>query len=193
VVTPSLGAAATRRALFKRSGGSLAAGAVLGLAACGGGSHPADVRTIPQSVREADVTIINGLLDQAERTIAAYTASVPLLTGHVRAAAKQFLGQDLEHAGVLYRLIKQAKGKADKPAPSYDLGRPRSRTDLVRLLHELERQMVASYLHAIPSLAPGSTRATVASIMASDAQHVSVLRLSLHLDPIPGALITGAE
>ncbi|MBV8953001.1 MAG: ferritin-like domain-containing protein, partial [Solirubrobacterales bacterium] len=85
------------------------------------------------------------------------------------------------------------KGKADKPAPSYDLGRPRSRTDLVRLLHELERQMVASYLHAIPSLAPGSTRATVASIMASDAQHVSVLRLSLHLDPIPGALITGAE
>ncbi|MBV8954159.1 MAG: hypothetical protein JO179_08465, partial [Solirubrobacterales bacterium] len=111
MVSPFLGAAATRRALFKRSGGSLAAGAVLGLAACGGGSHPADVRTIPQSVREADVTIINGLLDQAERTIAAYTASVPLLTGHVRAAAKQFLGQDLEHAGVLYRLIKQAKGK----------------------------------------------------------------------------------
>jgi hypothetical protein len=40
---------------------------------------------------------------------------------------------------------------------------------------------------------PGSTRATLASIVANDAQHVSVLRLSLKRGPIPSAFVTGHE
>lgn len=137
--------------------------------------------------------IINGLLDACGRTIAAYTATVPLFTGHVHAAMKQFLDQDLEHAGELYRLIKQAGGEANKPQPSYDLGQPRGRKDLLRLLHGLEAEMVSRYLAAIPQLAPGSVRAAIASILANDAQHVVVLRLALHLEPLPTAFVTGAE
>jgi hypothetical protein len=169
-----------------------AAGAVWTLAACGGASKRPDVRAIPTPARDADVTILNGLLDLAQRTVAAYTACVPLFSGHVKAAGKQFLAQDLAHAGELYRLIKQAEGEPNKPQASYDLGKPRGRTDLVRLLHQLEGQMVAHYLQALPSLSPGSVRAAVASIMANDAQHVVVLRLALRLPPIPSPLVTGA-
>jgi hypothetical protein len=192
VTGPPGGAGRTRRTLLRSSTGGLAAGALVALAGCGHSSRP-DVRTIPAPARDADVTFLNGLLDLAERTITAYTACVPLLAGHLHQACKQFLDQDLEHAGELYRLIKQAGGDADKPQPSYDLGQPRGRNELVRLLHGLESQMVSRYLQMLPSLSPGSVRGAVASMMANDAQHVAVLRLSLGLDPIPGPLVTGSE
>ncbi len=183
----------TRRALLSSSAGGVAAGALMALAGCGHGSRRPDVHKIPPSARQADVMIINGLLDQCQRTIAAYTATIPLFGGHLHASMKQFLDQDLDHAGELYRLIKQAGGDANKPQPSYDLGQPKGRSDLIELLHRLESEMVVRYLAAIPQLSPGSVRAAIASILASDAQHVTVLRLALHLDPLPTAFVTGAE
>jgi hypothetical protein len=193
VIPAPEGADSTRRSLIKRSTGVAAAGALSTLAACGGSSKRPDVRSIPAPARDADVTILNGLLDLAQRTTTAYTACVPLFSGHLHDAGKQFLNQDLAHAGELYRLIKQAGGEPNKPLASYDLGKPRSRTDLVRLLHQLERDMVAHYLQALPSLSPGSVRAAVASMMANDAQHIVVLRIALRLPPIPGPLVTGVE
>ena len=193
VIPAPEGADSTRRSLIKRSTGVAAASALSTLAACGGSSKRPDVRSIPAPARDADVTILNGLLDRAQRTTAAYTASVPLLSGHLHDAGKQFLDQDLAHAGELYRLIKQAGGEPNKPQASYDLGKPRGRTDFVRLLHQLERDMVTHYLQALPSLSPGSVRAAVASMMANDAQHIVVLRIALHMPPIPGPLVTGVE
>jgi len=136
--------------------------------------------------------IINGLLDECERTIAAYTATIPLFRGHLHESMKQFLNQDLDHAGELYRLIKQAGGDANKPQPSYNLGQPKGPKDLIELLHRLEAGMVSRYYAAIPQLSPGTVRAAIASILASDAQHVTVLRLALRLDPLPMAFVTGA-
>ncbi len=197
MVTADDGAAPhTRRALLRTSTGGVAAGALVvtaAVAGCGKSSRRPDVHKIPESARGTDVIIINDLLDLCERTIAAYTATVPLFSGHLHAAMKQFLDQDLDHAGELYRLIKQAGGDANKPKPSYNLGRPRDRKDLLRLLHGLESEMVAHYLAAIPQLSPGSVRAAIASILASDAQHVVVLRLALRLDPLPSAFVTGND
>lgn len=193
MVSPDDGAGPrTRRALLSTSAGGVAAGMMFAASGCGRSSRRADVHKIPLSARTTDVMVINGLLDHCERTIAAYTACIPLLTGHLHKATKQFLDQDLDHAGELYRLIKQAGGDANKPAPSYDLGQPKGRRDLVQLLHDLEAQMVSLYLAAVPQLSPGSVRATIASILANDSQHVVVLRLALHEDPIPTAFVTGA-
>ncbi len=194
MVTDDEGApSSTRRALLSTSAGGVAAGALFALAGCGHSSRRPDVHKIPPSARETDVTIINGLLDQCERTIAAYTATIPLFGGHLHVAMKQFLDQDLDHAGELYRLIKQAGGSAHKPQPSYNLGQPKGRKDLIELLHRLETQMVARYIAAVPQLSPGSVRAAIASILANDAQHVTVLRLALRLDPLPTAFVTGTE
>jgi hypothetical protein len=193
VTSAPAGADSTRRSLLKRSAGLVAAGAASGaLAGCGGASKHPDVRSLPAPVRDTDVTILNGLLDLCQRTVAAYTACVPLFSGHLHAAGKQFLDQDLAHAGELYRLIKQADGEPHKPQASYDLGKPRGRTDLVRLLHQLETDMVSQSLKALPDLSSGSVRATVASILANDTQHVVVLRIALRLPPIPSPLVTGA-
>jgi ferritin-like protein len=193
VVTPTSGRGSTRRALLSSSSSALAAGTAAALAGCGGGSSRPLVHTIPTSARDADAAILNRLLAFEHRTVAAYTASVPLFSGRVHAAAKQFLDQELSHAGELFRLVKQADGEPDRPRPSYNLGKPRGRKDLLRLLHTLEREGIAGYLSALPSLSPGTVRAAVASILANDAQHLVVLRLALHMEPIPAAFVTGAE
>ena len=56
-----------------------------------------------------------------------------------------------------------------------------------------ENKVIANFIDMIPELSSGSTRATIASIVANDAQHVSVLRLTLHKSPIPDAFVTGHE
>jgi rubrerythrin len=192
VVTQGSRAAATsRRALLGTSGA--AAGAAVLLAGCGKKAHRPEVHKIAPRVRAADVAILNRAVDLEYKAIAAYTAGIPLLGGSAHDAAKQFLGQELSHAGELSGLIEQAGGKPNKPKAGYDLGRPRDRTDVLRLLHALERAEIAGYLDAIPNVSPGPVRAAVAAILANDAQHVVVLRAALGLEPLPGAFITGRE
>jgi hypothetical protein len=191
VIAPPGAAARSRRALLRTSGAGLGAALVLG--ACGKNSHQPDVHKLPPELRRADVELLNRALDLENKAIAAYTAGIPLLDGRAHAAAKNFLSQELSHAGELSGLIKQAGGKANPPKPSYDLGQPNNRTDVLRLLHELERAEIAGYLAALPYVSPGPVRAALAAILANDAQHVTVLRLRLGVDPLPGAFVTGSE
>jgi bacterioferritin (cytochrome b1) len=185
-------AASTRRTLLRTSGTGLAAGAVVVLAGCGKKGRT-DLHKLPPTALVADIEMLNRALDLEHKAIAAYTAGIPLLSRHDHAAAKRFLGQELSHAGELAGLINQAGGEPDKPRQSYNLGRPRDRTDVLRLLHELERAQIEGYVQAISVVSPGPVRAAVAAILANDAQHVAVLRSSLGLNPLSGAFVAGGE
>ncbi|MGI8903527.1 MAG: ferritin-like domain-containing protein [Solirubrobacteraceae bacterium] len=147
----------------------------------------------PPAARRADAELLNGLLDLERRTIGAYTAGIPLLTGASLTAAQRFLAQELAHAAELSRLLKRAGVVAHRPSDSYDLGHPRSAAAVLGLLHASETAQLAAYITAIPRLATGTVRASTASILADDAQHVSVLRSALALDPVPTAFVTGRE
>jgi hypothetical protein len=170
---------------------SVTACAAGALAGCGG-KHKTH-RPITDLVADRDVTRLNGLLELERRAIAAYTAGIPLLEGADKRAATLFLRQELAHAGMLLALIRHSGGVAAPRAPSYPLGRPRGRDGILQLLHDVERAEVAGYLDAIPRLSPGHLRSSAASILADDAQHVSVLRSALGLSATPGAFVTGAE
>jgi hypothetical protein len=73
------------------------------------------------------------------------------------------------------------------------LGSPGSAGDVLGLLHMIERASIAGYLDAIPRLSPGIVRSTVASILANEAEHVSVLRVSLGSPAVPSAFVTAGE
>lgn len=193
MVIARAGAAPTsRRALLKGSGASVATAMVL-LGCSRGGPHHPDVHTIPAEARTADVEILNRALDLEHEAIAAYTAGIPLLGGLVQAAAKHFLGHELSHAGELSGLIGQAGGQANQPKQGYDLGRPRTRDQVLELLHSLERAEIAGYLRAITTVSPGPVRAAVGAILANDAQHVAILRSALGRAPLLGPFVTGNE
>jgi Ferritin-like domain len=186
VVTP--GAPTSRRRLLEAS---LAASAAAALAGCG--ANRARHRPVADPVQDQDVVLLNDLLARERHAIAAYTAGIPLLGGTRRHAAVEFLRQELAHAGMLLALIKDSGGGARPRAASYDLGQPQTARDVLLLLHEVERAEITGYLDAIPRMKPGRLRAAAATILADDAQHVSVLRSELGLSPTPAAFVTGAE
>jgi hypothetical protein len=183
--------------VLKAAGAGLAAGAALLLAACGGSHSSSSQATttatsgpVPNGL---DVVLLNHLLDLEHMGIAAYTAGIPLLSPAGRKDGQLFLTQELAHAGELGGLVKQAGGKPHKGRETYDLGHPRTEEDVLKLLHGIERAQIDTYLEAIPKVSLGATRAALAAMLANDAQHISVLRLSLGRRPIPTALVTGHE
>ena len=172
---------------------SPAAAAALALAGCGGSVKHPMVKRVSAPARHRDVEILNRALDLERRTVEAYIAGIPLLNKPDGKTAKQFLNEELEHAGELLALIKTAKGKAVPRAASYELGHPRDGAEVLTLLHELERLQIAGYLDAIPQLSPGPVRAAVATILASDAEHIAILRLAQGAVPAPSAFVIGTE
>jgi len=184
-----------RRKLLSGVGAALVGFGAVGLAGCGtsGATGQTAAKKVSPPVEHTDVEILDGLLALERRTVAAYTAGMPLLRRADAKMAKQFLYQEFQHTGELLGLIKSAGGE-DPPRPeSYDLGHPRDDQEVLALLHSLERAQIAAYLHAIPRLKPGPVRAAAASILASDAQHIAILRLTQGLTPAPSALVTAAE
>jgi Ferritin-like domain len=173
--------------------GASPAAAALALAGCGASVSYPMVKRVSARVRHRDVEILNQALDLERRTVEAYIAGIPLLNRADGKTAKQFLNEELEHTGELLALIKTANGKAIPRAGSYELGHPRDGAEVLTLLHELERLQIAGYLDAIPRLSPGPVRAAVATILASDAEHIAILRLAQGAVPAPSAFVTGTE
>lgn len=149
--------------------------------------------SLPPNLKAVDAAIFNGLIDAEYVVAAAYIAGVPLLSDHNLRAAKHFLVQEVAHIQQLSNLVGVAHGVPNGPHPSYDLGHPRNETQVLELIHRAEQAVIRAYLDAIPKLTPGAPRAAAASILANEAQHVSVLRRDLGLDPVPSAVLIAAE
>jgi len=62
-----------------------------------------------------------------------------------------------------------------------------------QLLRRVEGQAVSTYLETIPRLVSGEARQTAISILAVEAQHLSIIRRNLGLRPVPSALVAGAQ
>jgi hypothetical protein len=198
VSEPAEGDSASRRALLRAASAGVVGGAAVLLSACGGSHHDVATQTTTTTTsgpinNPADAAMLNHLLDLEHLGIAAYTAGIPLLTPAGRKDGQLFLNQEIAHAGELGGLVNQVGGVPNKGKESYDLGHPRSGDDVLRLLHGVERAQISAYLHAIPKVSLGSTRAALAAMLGNDAQHIAVLRLMLGRHPIPSAVVTGRE
>jgi Ferritin-like domain len=189
VVSAGSAARPSRRAVLRTA----MAGAAALLAGCG------RVNPLHQRVKKAgqvpfgDIALLQGLLDLELMMIAAYTDGTPLLDPVSAKAARQFLLQELAHAGELAGLLRQARVKPHQAKQYYNLGHPQSSTEVVELLHRIESALITSYQLTIPRLQSPLIRGAVATILANDAQHVAVLRSVLGDEPVPSALVSGRE
>ena len=182
---------ASRRALLSGAGTALVGGA-LALAGCGSvDTGKTAVKKTSEPVRHQDIAILGRALDLERRTVNAYIACIPLLTRPQRKAARQFLGEELEHTGELISLIKAAGGKAAPRADSYAIGHASDGPSAFAVLHSLEALQISSYLEWIPQLSPGPVRAAVASVLTVDAEHLAMVRVMQGQDPVPGPFVTG--
>jgi hypothetical protein len=186
----------SRRQLLTAATGIAAAGGAVLLAGCGGSSSSSPRIRVKKvnGVPRGDVPMLQHLLDLEHLAIAAYTASTPLFASYwEQKAAEQFLEQELAHAGEIAGLIRKGGAKGHKPRESYALGHPRTRGDVLRLLHRIESAQISAYLYAIPRLSGNDVRPALGAILANEAQHVAVLRAYQGQPPVPAAFVTGRE
>ena len=141
-----------------------------------------------------DVSILNQLLDLCaadDRRL--HGRRCRSSSGHLHAALKQFLDQELEHAGELYRLIKRRAATPNKPSRATTSAGPAAARTSSRFSMGSSRSMVAEYLASIPQLSPGIG----ARGHRLDPRHRCPARrrsaAALRLDPLPSAFVTGNE
>jgi len=61
------------------------------------------------------------------------------------------------------------------------------------MLNAMEESLVDVYIDAIPKLLPGWLRATAATILANEGQHISVLQAVQGRAAVPSAFVTANE
>ena len=183
----------SRRHLLGVSG---AAGAAALAAGCGliPTTRP-PLTKLSVAVTRTDVPILEGLLKIEYRLAYAYTASLPPLVDdkYGTRVARWFLHQELAHVTALTTLLKSAHARPASSPGTFPLGRSRTAAEVLSMLHRLENDAIHAYQRAIPNLSHGRLRAIAASIMANEGQHVSLVRASLGLEPVPAALLTASE
>jgi rubrerythrin len=177
----------SRRRFFHTAGVTTAGGSAAFLAACGGGSG----KPKNQTATAADIAILNSALDLEHTAIAAYTAGAPLLKGEVLKLGRAFLGQEKEHADALSSAVNQLGGNPSRPKAAYDFPRVRTQREVLLLANMIEHEAVAAYLDALPKLSSPALRATAASIVTTEAEHVSVLLGALGRPQVPTAFVAG--
>lgn len=192
--------AQSRRTLLHRSGVAVIGGSAAVLAACGSSSRSKSSSSSGRSTStgsdlsgSGDVSVLNAALDLENMAIAAYTAGAPLLDGSVLMLARRFLAQEKDHTVTLRRAINQAGGTPNQPKTDYGFPSVRSQGDVLGLTSMIESTAIGFYIDAIPKLSSGDLRATAASIVTDEAEHLAVLQTALGRDPVPSAFVAGAQ
>ena len=157
---------------------------------CGksGGGSTADAE------KAADVEVLNDALAQELTTVAAYQQGLALLRGPTLAVVGEFRGQDQAHIDALTKAIRGLGGEVEAEASELEPPGPKSRTDALVLTYEEENAALAEALNAAPSLLTPAPRTLVASLAASHAQHLAVLRQTLGsslAEAVPAAFESG--
>lgn len=182
----------SRRRFFHMSGVSVGAGgAATLLAACGDSATTPAVVTGPDESDQADVEILNGVLDLELQAVAAYKVAAGRMRGSVLQVGKRFLAQEQEHADELAAAIKDAGGRPNRAKASYDFPQMRTQTAALEFVVGLENEAVAAYIDALPKFSKGDLRATAAAILTNEAEHIAVLLDALGMDPLPEPFVTG--
>jgi hypothetical protein len=164
------------------------------VAGCGGGgerSDPAERR------RFSDLGFMRSAISLERATIAAYRVGEPLLRPDARRRAGRIVEQEQEHIRVLADGVRSLRGELPKPQPAevYRRGFPRLRDqhDVLRFAADLERIQLRRYGDGLPDLFRLDLRQRVASILAVEAEHLSVLLGIAGLPQTPEAFVTGTS
>ncbi|MBW3607053.1 MAG: ferritin-like domain-containing protein [Actinobacteria bacterium] len=180
----------SRRRFFRMTGVGVAGASAVLLGACSDDTKN-PVRLGPDESDQADVEILNGLLDLEFMAIAAYKAGAPKLGGERLGIVKVFLEQEQAHADGLSGSIEELDGKPNRAKSDYDFPVLRTEADVLRFALDLENTAIAAYIDALPKFSEKKLRSTAASIITNEAEHASVLLDALGREPVPAAFVTG--
>jgi Ferritin-like domain len=199
---------ARRRALHAggaRARGFAAVAATLALlvvlAGCGGGgssgaapatsASPAgegaaqDVSTPTQSSQQpADALLLDKVLARQEAAVDAYSKVIPALSPRLARMASYFRVQEQEHVDATIKALRGLDAPAEATVEPIEPGELKSERDRLVFLYEIEGSTIDEELSAISKLEAPWPRSLLASTVADQAQHLTLLRQALGAGPL---------
>jgi rubrerythrin len=188
----------SRRAALRLAAAGAGAGAAALIASCGGGGNGQDTtQTISPERRRADAAVLNSLLDLERTAAIGYVAIGARLSGAARRTAAAFLAHERSHAVAIRRALGDLRVRAEprRPDRDYAAGFPpmKSAEDALRFALDIEQTQIAAYGDSLATLFTPELRVTVATILATEAEHMSVVLGELHEPQAPKAFLVGKQ
>lgn len=175
--------------------------------ALGGAAVAASSVPLLLSARDAfaqasgDAAILEQAIILEQVAVVAYDTAIGggLLSAGALRTARRFRAHEQQHADTLTTALTdlggtppaQPKGLADVDKVVKGLADVKTQADVVNFMIELELTTVAAYHDAHAKLIETRLLQTCATIMASEGQHLVVLRTIVGTEPVPNAFETG--
>jgi hypothetical protein len=171
-------------------------GVASALAACGGGDdNPEVTQTVSPDQARSDAAVMNSLLDLERMAVIAYTVGAGRLRGPALALARTFREHELEHRRAVEQAIRDLGAHPVPPRPerSYTDGFPPlgGSRDVLRFALDVENTQISAYGESLGSIVTPELRATLLSILGTEAEHMSAILGQLHEPQASRALVTG--
>jgi hypothetical protein len=180
----------------------LAAISALALAGCGGGSSSAptsaasvtDASPTPSAEQAADAEILNHVLGRQEAASAAYSKVISALSPALGRRALIFRRQEQEHIDAVLKAMRGLKVAAEPGEEEIVIPELKDERERLEFLYQVESATIDEELGAISSLEAAWPRSLLASTVADQAQHLTLLRQTLGAGPlasVPGPFENG--
>jgi hypothetical protein len=166
------------------SGGSTTAPAANLPASTGGGTATEVSTPVPVAEQSADGVLLNKVLSRQEEAIDAYTKVIPALSPHLARMASYFRAQEQEHVDAVLKAMRGLRAATEpmpEPAEPGDLKSDRERLEF---LYQVESATIDEELSAISKLEATWPRSLLASTVANQGEHLTLLRQALGAGPL---------
>lgn len=172
--------------------------ALVAVAGCGGGSSSTSAPAAapaaqgsaqdvsqPMAQESADALLLDKVLARQEAAVDAYTEVTPTLTApRLRHMAAYFRAQEQEHVDATIKALRGLDAKAEPEAEPVPAGELKSDPERLEFLYEIEGATIDEELSAIGKLEASWPRELLASVVANQGQHRTLLRQALGAGPL---------
>jgi len=161
------------------------------LAGCGGGrsstatsSAAAATTPAPSQDESADAEILDTVLARQEAAVEALGAVGPELPPRLARMAAYFRAQEQEHVDAVLKALRGLKSPAEPSPEPVDTSGLKSERERLVFIYETESATIDEELSAISKLEAAWPRSLLASTVANQAQHLTLLRQALGKGPL---------
>jgi hypothetical protein len=163
-------------------GTSSAAGGGAGTSTAAGAQ---DVSTpTPPAQSSPDGELLAKVLARQEGAVAAYTKVIPRLSPRLAHMASYFRAQEQEHVDAVVKALRGIQAPAGTGPEEVEVGELKTDEERLVFLYELEGATIDEELSAISQFEASWPRSLLASTVANQAQHQTLLRQALGTGPL---------
>jgi len=172
------------------------------LAGCGGGGSSSTTITIPPAStalgtkardvdaptaspeKAADADVLSKVLARQEAAVEAFAHVIPSLSPRLARMASYFRAQEQEHVDAVLKAMRALQLPAEPAPEPVEPEELKSDRERLVFLYEVEGATIDEELSAISKLEATWPRSMLASTVADQAQHLTLLRQALGAGPL---------